>query len=326
MLPLGRGGSRQPVHVVDRIGADANDIPLRAGGFVNHLVTRQYREEPPCAGTSPQHRSSVTLVGVRSIAMPPDVTPERLTVLGRIWVTVKFAHPRVALTDRDWDRALVRRVAGGEGGYERRELCKRGQRHARNPRRSGDAGRASRTRAYPLRESPRSKRSGTGTDEALVLDLRAGGALTNSGTLNITVQANLQGLKHASKVVVDLRGVLVPAHAVAPAFAGFNDLLVSDPVAMPSSRAVLHSGYRAQAGGAGFYSSKQMVEAAALVRPREGAGEEERRLPRRSRVAHSAHRAGSAAERIGRDRHGRLRAADAGRRRRRSCSATDMPR
>ena len=36
VLPLGRWGSRQPVHVIDRIGADANDIPLRAGGFVNH--------------------------------------------------------------------------------------------------------------------------------------------------------------------------------------------------------------------------------------------------------------------------------------------------
>ena len=36
VLTLGRGGSRQPVHVVDRVGADANDIPLRVVGVVNH--------------------------------------------------------------------------------------------------------------------------------------------------------------------------------------------------------------------------------------------------------------------------------------------------
>ena len=212
----------------------------------------------------------VTLVGVRSIATPPDVTPERLAALGRVWVTAKFAHPRVALTDRDWDRALADawpavKAATSDESFANAinamlatlddPVTRVDKPHSRAP----TPGIAS------------VKKIGTGTDEAVVLDLRAGGALTNSGTLNITVQANLQGLKHASKVVVDLRGVLVPAHAVAPAFAGFNDLLVSDPVAMPSSRVVLHSGYRAQAGGAGFYSSKQMVEAAAIVRPREGA-------------------------------------------------------
>lgn len=210
-----------------------------------------------------------TMVGVRSIGMPPDVTPDRLTVLGRIWLTVKFAHPRVALTDRDWDRALVDawpvvKAASSDESFAQAvnvmfaTLDDPVTRVEHLQTRLPTPGIAS------------VKKIGSGPDEAVILDLRAGGALTNFGTLNITVQANLDGLKLASKVVVDLRGVMVPAHAVAPAFAGINELLVSEAVALPSSRAILHSGYRAQAGGAGFYSSQQIIEAAALVRPREG--------------------------------------------------------
>ena len=212
----------------------------------------------------------VTLVGVRSIATPTDVvTPERLAALGHVWVTVKFAHPRVALTEHDWDRALVDawpsvKSATSEASFASAvntmlatlddPVTRVDRLHSRVP----TPGIAS------------VKKIGTGADEAVILDLRAGGALTNAGTLNITVAANLDGLRSASKIVVDLRGVTVPAHAVAPAFSGLNDLLVSEPTPLPSSRAVFHSGYRAQAGGASFYSSQQMVEAAAIVRPRDG--------------------------------------------------------
>ena len=195
-----------------------------------------------------------TMVGVRSIGMPPDVTPDRLTILGRIWLTVKFAHPRVALTDRDWDRALVDawpvvKAASSDEGFAQAV-------NAMFATLDDPVTRVEHLQTrLPTPGIASVKKIGSGANEAVILDLRAGGALTNFGTLNITVQANLDGLKLASNVVVDLRGVTVPAHAVAPAFAGINDLLVSEAVALPSSRAVLHSGYRAQAGGAGFYLS-----------------------------------------------------------------------
>ena len=48
------------------------------------------------------------LAGVSTAARPaPYALTERLAALGRVWLTAKFAHPRVALTGRDWDAALV---------------------------------------------------------------------------------------------------------------------------------------------------------------------------------------------------------------------------
>jgi C-terminal processing protease CtpA/Prc len=210
----------------------------------------------------------ITLVGIGLVATPADVTPERLSALGRVWVTVKFAHPRVALTERDWDRALVDawpavKAATTDEGFADAvgtmlatldDPVTRVERQAQ-PR-------------PPTPGIASVKKIGAGADEAVILDLRAGGAFTNSGALNITAQADLDGLKRASKVVIDLRGVVVPTHAVDPAFNTLNELLVSEPLAMPSSRAVIHSGYRAQAGGARFYSSQQAIDAAAVVRPR----------------------------------------------------------
>ena len=210
--------------------------------------------------------------------VPLDSQPERLTALGKVWLTAKFSHPRVALTGRDWDQTLVDawpRLKAASDDKSFAEAVDAMLATIGDPVtgvRSG-AATAPEPGSQPGPATPLIRRIGTGESEAVVIALKTSSASApgNPASLLKLIEGNIETLKSARRILLDMRGVS-PGTLPSQTFSPLNDLLISVPVTLPARRYVTHNGYRPQAGGASFYSSQQSTDAATIVKPRAGFG------------------------------------------------------
>jgi C-terminal processing protease CtpA/Prc len=199
----------------------------------------------------------------------PDLQAQRLATLGRVWLAVKFAHPRVALTDRDWDAVLTSalpavRAATDDRAFEGAVAAMLLTLDDPATRIVPSADISRRPVAPGPARPPSFTELSSGT---LLVDLRAPGSLNDPAMTREAIAGHLGIVSRAGRVIVDVRG----AQPLTPeAFDPLYDILVSAPTPLPATRVVRHSGYRAQAGGAPFYSSELTTTAAAVVTPREG--------------------------------------------------------
>ncbi|MBZ5498051.1 MAG: hypothetical protein LAP85_16740 [Acidobacteriia bacterium] len=202
----------------------------------------------------------------------PDIQTQRLAKLGKVWLTTKFAHPRVALTDRDWDGALVSALPGVKAATDDKSFAEAigamlvtlddPVTRVVNPGEPGAGG----SQASPAGSGIKIAAS---PDGALILDMRAPGTPVDFAAIQKTITANLDAITKAERMIVDLRGTRATGTQLVSMLQAF---LISHPITLPATRHVLHSGYRAQVGGAAFYNSQYTIDAATTVLPRPGLG------------------------------------------------------
>jgi C-terminal processing protease CtpA/Prc len=105
-------------------------------------------------------------------------------------------------------------------------------------------------------------------DGTPILDLR--GTTAFGPGVRQLLEKEAAAIRAAGKLVIDLRGTAASTFPATQTFSGIQEMLVPEPTTLPADRHVAHSGYRAQAGGASFYSSQQVTDAAARITPRNG--------------------------------------------------------
>jgi len=210
----------------------------------------------------------VVAAGTSASRQPPAASLEaRLAVLGKVWLAAKFSHPRVALTARDWDAVLeeaVPKVRAARDAASFADAVGGMLATLDDPVTRIDGLAANDPPGRPGRAAVLA-RAGDGTP---VLDLRGATALTGASARQV-LEKEGGDIRRAGRLIVDLRGTAASAFTGAQVFAGIQHRLVSAPTALPARRYIMHSGYRAQAGGAGFYSSRQVTDAEPLVEPRD---------------------------------------------------------
>ena len=201
---------------------------------------------------------------------PTDTLSRRLAALGRVWLAVKFGHPRVALSDRDWDSVLATAVpavkaAKDDAAFEAAvgAMLATLDDPVTRVQNGPDGNAMMGGMPKPLRPIFTAL-----PDGALLVDVRAPGALADPALVREAVTANLEAIARADRLVVDLRGSRRSGWQAARAFEAIGEVLVSEPTMVPSARVVRHAGYRSQGGGASFYVSEMVTEAASMVMPR----------------------------------------------------------
>jgi C-terminal processing protease CtpA/Prc len=210
---------------------------------------------------------AITSVTAASGYRQPSTEGARLAMLGRVWLGAKFSHPRVALTARDWDQAVVEvlpkvRAAGDAAAFAQAVgtmLATLEDPVTRVVKSTPGA-------AFPERAAVGPKID-MFDPQLPILDLR-GRMATNPPDVTSMLERESAAINAAGRLVIDLRGTTQPFQATIGVVSAIAPMLVSEETALPSARHITHSGYRAQAGGAGFYSSQQVLEAAAKVAPR----------------------------------------------------------
>ena len=173
-----------------------------------------------------------------------DTLSRRLATLGRVWLAVKFGHPRVALSDRDWDSVLATavpavRAAKDDAAFEAAvgamlaTLDDPVTRVQNGPDGSAMMGGTPKPLRPIFTALP---------DGALLVDVRAPGALADPALVREAVTANLEAIARADRLVVDLRGSRRSGWQAARAFEAIGEVLVSEPTKVPSARVVRHAG------------------------------------------------------------------------------------
>ena len=201
-----------------------------------------------------------------------DTRTQRLATLGRVWLAVKFAHPRVALTNRDWDAVLTDALPVVEAAKDDRafeEAVASMLRTLDDPATRVHAA-GERAMQMPVAAKPVRPAIAALPDGAVLIDVRAPGALSDAMTLRAAITDNLDTIAKADRLVVDVRGTRQSGWTGERVIEALNELLVAAPLPLPADRYVRHSGYRAQLGGASFYSSDVVTESAAQIKPRDG--------------------------------------------------------
>lgn len=200
----------------------------------------------------------------------PDDRAERLAILGRIWVAVKFSHPRVALTSRDWDAVLTTTLPAVEAatdgpGFEQAVSAMLATLDDPVTRVRAE----SQAAATPT-ASPRPPAISTDASGAVLIDLRSSGIAGGPAPIAAAVKEHLQMIAGAERLIVDLRNTAREPWQGGQPLDALGDVLVGAPLALPAGRYVLHSGYKAQAGGAGFYQSEMVTSSTTVLKPRDG--------------------------------------------------------
>ncbi len=191
----------------------------------------------------------------------------RLATLGRVWLAAKFAHPRVVLTKRDWDQALVDVLPKVRAASDAAAFAEAvGSRFATVADPVTRVVKSTPGAAFPTRAAAGPKID-TNDSQMVILDLR-GRMATNPQEVTSMLEREVTAINAAGRLVIDLRGTVQPYQATNGVVSAIAPLLVSEETPSPAARHITHSGYRAQAGGAAFYSSQQVLEAAGTVTPR----------------------------------------------------------
>ncbi|HTM20821.1 MAG TPA: hypothetical protein VL172_09945, partial [Kofleriaceae bacterium] len=188
-------------------------------------------------------------------AHPPAI--ERLARLGRLWGVIRYQHPYLAYRPIDLDAAVlaaiprVRDAAGDEAYLAAvRDLLAA----------LGDPV----TRLVPEAPVAAAVHPGATRWQApgvLVIDVG-----TTGYELFPRLDAIAADVARARQVVFDLRST--SADSILPLlFASLDGLLVAAPTELPSSRALVHSGYRSQRMGSGEYYTAFEIRPAAVVAP-----------------------------------------------------------
>jgi C-terminal processing protease CtpA/Prc len=197
----------------------------------------------------------------------PSTESTRLAMLGRVWLGAKFSHPRVALTTRDWDYALVDVLPKVRGAADADAFAQA----VATMLATLDDPVTRVVKSTPGASFPERGAGGAKLDasdpQMTTLDLR-GRMATNPQEVTGLLEREAAAVNTAGRLVIDLRGTAQPFQATIGVVNAIAPALVSEDTALPAARHITHSGYRAQAGGAGFYSSQQVLEAAAKVAPR----------------------------------------------------------
>lgn len=209
----------------------------------------------------------VAAAGASAVRQEPAPLDARLAALGKVWLAAKFSHPRVALSERDWDAVIgevLPNVRAADDAAAFAEAVGAMLASLDDPV----------TRVEGADEAGPPARPGGGaalvyTDEGTpVLDLRGAMALAGRSAHDV-LEKEAAGIRRAGRLMIDLRGTAASAFTGSQVFAGIQRRLVSTPTPLPARRYVMHSGYRAQAGGAAFYSSRQVTDAEPVVEPRD---------------------------------------------------------
>jgi C-terminal processing protease CtpA/Prc len=215
----------------------------------------------------------------RPASAEADQRLERLVALGRVWGGVWFSHPWFGYQDIDWDRALIEAIPRVRAAGDRRAYA---EAVARMLAVIGDPA----TRVLPEEEAP-SSLSIDGPAGAIrwpapgVLHVLAGEVLATGGFADAREAGKLVagGAATARAVIVDVRTRHQPADKgdefrafMSLLFYGeFERALVTRPVALPASRSLVHSGWRADSGEGGLeYQPLFVTEGAPRVSPRPG--------------------------------------------------------
>ena len=215
---------------------------------------------------------ALTLVATAPVGgrQTTDVQTRRLATLGRVWLAVKFAHPRVALTSRDWDAVLTGAVSAVKSATDDRSFDAAIEGMLRTLDDPVTRVISSAEPPAPMAGGPARPAFSSLPAGALLIDLRAPAVLNDAAAVREAIAANLAAITKADRMIVDIRGARQNPFMAERTFDAFNELLISTPTALPAARVVRHAGYRAQAGGASFYGSEVATESAVLVKPREG--------------------------------------------------------
>ena len=215
---------------------------------------------------------ALTLVATAPVGgrQTTDVQTGRLATLGRVWLAVKFAHPRVALTSRDWDAVLTGAVSAVKSATDDRSFDAAIEGMLRTLDDPVTRVISSAEPPAPMAGAPARPAFSSLPAGALLIDLRAPAVLNDAAAVREAIAANLAAITKADRMIVDIRGARQNPFMAERTFDAFNELLISTPTALPAARVVRHAGYRAQAGGASFYGSEVVTESAVLVKPREG--------------------------------------------------------
>lgn len=191
---------------------------------------------------------------------------DRLVALGRLWTTVRYAHPYLTYKDIDWDAALVAAIPKVRVAATPDELATAvsGMLAA-----LGDPA----TRLRPIPPAPSAGRGAPSTpprpvvveqtDGVLTLRMNDYAALADFGGTSAALQQQMMALREATAVIVDVRQ-RVPgpgAFALAAAMKNVAGALTARPIAPPATRVVMHSGYAPQTGSSsgGYYSALQLT-------------------------------------------------------------------
>ncbi|WP_176433927.1 S41 family peptidase [Myxococcus sp. AM011] len=221
------------------------------------LTGRAFAQEPPAS------------------RVKPDTALENAAVLGRVWGTVKYAHPALAFRAVDWDAALVESLPGALAANTPEALAASVGtllRRLEDPL----------TRVEPEPSAPPASHEPSGpltrwSGDVLVLDLDR--RFTNFNALYPAMTAVGPELARARRVVVDLRAS-GPNEALWMELAlGFLERsLPSEVVTAPAERFRVYSGFPVQVGpSSGDYSASVETRLARTFTPAP-------QTPKRSRV------------------------------------------
>ena len=195
-----------------------------------------------------------------------------LAALGKVWLAVRFQHPRVALTERNWDAVLETAVpavlsardhetAVAAVGAMLASLNDPATRlETRVPERTGSA-------ASPVPPVMNALPGG-----GYLIDVRAPGALARAGVMRKAITDHMDAITAADRLVVDVRGTRASGEEGGDILSILDDVIAGEPTPVPAPRYVRHSGFRSQLGGVSFYTSAQVTEGITIQRPRTGIG------------------------------------------------------
>ena len=202
----------------------------------------------------------------RQATAPAEAEVARLAAVGRLWTTVRYAHPYLTYKDIDWDAALVAAIPKVRAAKTSQEF---GAAVSGMLAVLGDPA----TRLRPTPPAPAAPRGDAPTTPRPVIAEQSDGVLTLRMTdylaladfagTSMAMQQQVAALRDAPAVIVDVRQRTAGpgAFALTAAMKGAAAVLTSKPIAPPATRVVMHSGYAPQTGSSsgGYYSALQLT-------------------------------------------------------------------
>ena len=193
---------------------------------------------------------------------------ERLAVLGRLWVSIKYFHPWLAYRAIDWDAALAAAVPRVSAARDRAEYASAVQQMLDalgDPVTKVHPGPSARPPASQGEPDPRAWWS---RDSVLVVSLRNPTDLDDFNRTMERLAGITDTVRAARRVIFDLRAPNGAATDIEWVLAESRilSLFTTSPVRAPDQRGRLHSGFVPEDGttSGGYYSGFYTVDGASL--------------------------------------------------------------
>jgi C-terminal processing protease CtpA/Prc len=209
---------------------------------------------------------------IRAQAGSDSVRIARLATLGRVWNAARFLHPWLAYRDIDWDSALVHAVPLVNAARDTDAYLEAVQ--SMLDALGDPATRVIRARPNETSTETLAQPESRWTDDrVLVVSINDYAALDDFEEAVPRLQAIGLTVDSARALVLDLRATQSGEQGILEFVLSQTNMpghLVGERLVGPAARSRMHSGYRAEAGGADYYSGWQILDGP-VIEPSQGA-------------------------------------------------------